>query len=162
LWPGQDALHKRFQIVQRPMLFEVVAVVATAVVNQVGEDPTPMIYRPIQQDYSTFAALLVRGKGDPEALIAAVRDQVQTLDRRIPLRGTGTVRQNIDAGLWAPRMGAALLSIFGPRAAARDDRSLRRDVVHRDAARPGNRDPHGLGGRRRRRAAARAEAGHGA
>jgi putative ABC transport system permease protein len=31
----------------------------------------------------------------------------------MPLRGTGTVQQNIDAGLWAPRMGAALLSIFG-------------------------------------------------
>src|SRR6185503_9958798 len=29
------------------------------------------------------------------------------------LRGTGTVQQNIEAGLWAPRMGAALLSIFG-------------------------------------------------
>ena len=113
LWPGQDAMHKRFQIVQRPMLFEVIGVVATAVVNQVGEDPTPMIYRPLQQDYSAAAGLLVRGKGDPEALVAAVRDQVQTLDRRMPLRGTGTVRQNIDAGLWAPRMGAALLSIFG-------------------------------------------------
>ena len=113
LWPGQDALHKRFQIVQRTVLIEVVGIVATAVVNQVGEDPTPVIYRPMQQDYSAGAGLLVRGAGDPEALIGAVRDQVQTLDRRMPLRGTGTVRQNIDAGLWAPRMGAALLSIFG-------------------------------------------------
>jgi hypothetical protein len=26
---------------------------------------------------------------------------------------TGTIQENIDAGLWAPRMGAALLSIFG-------------------------------------------------
>jgi putative ABC transport system permease protein len=42
-----------------------------------------------------------------------VRDQVQTLDRHMALRGTGTVQQNIEAGLWAPRMGAALLSIFG-------------------------------------------------
>jgi len=42
-----------------------------------------------------------------------VRDKVQTLDRNMPLRGTGTVQQNIEAGLWAPRMGAALLSIFG-------------------------------------------------
>jgi ABC-type antimicrobial peptide transport system permease subunit len=55
----------------------------------------------------------VRTKSDPEPLLGAVRDQVQTLDRNMPLRGTGTVQQNIEAGLWAPRMGAALLSIFG-------------------------------------------------
>src|SRR5262249_31464109 len=113
LWPGQDALHKRFQIVQGPDLFEVVGVVGTTVVNQVGEDPAPMIYRPIQQEYSPAAALLVRTPGDPQVAAAAARDRVQTLDPRMPLRGTGTVRQNVDAGLWAPRMGAALLSIFG-------------------------------------------------
>ena len=33
------------------MLIEVIGIAATVVVNQVGEDPAPMIYRPIQQDY---------------------------------------------------------------------------------------------------------------
>jgi putative ABC transport system permease protein len=98
--------------VQQPTLFEVVGVVATAVVNQVGEDPTPMIYRPVQQEYAAAMSLLVRTAGDPEPVVATVRDRLQALDRRVT-RGTGTVRQNIDAGLWAPRMGAALLSIFG-------------------------------------------------
>jgi predicted permease len=113
LWPGQDALNKRFTVVQQTMLYEIVGVVATSVLNAVGEDPTPMIYRPIQQEYAPGATLLVRTKGDPASLLGAVRDQVQTLDRGMPLRGTGTVQQNIEAGLWAPRMGAALLSIFG-------------------------------------------------
>jgi putative ABC transport system permease protein len=36
----------------------------------------------------------------------------------MPLRGTGTIQQNVEAGLWAPRMGAALLSIFGGLALA--------------------------------------------
>jgi len=113
LWPGQDALHKRFTIVQRPTLYEIVGVAANAVVNQVGEDPTPMIYRPLRQDYAAAAALVVRTSGDPEKMIGAIRDRVQALDRRAPLRGIGTVQQQIQAGLWAPRMGAALLSIFG-------------------------------------------------
>ena len=113
LWPGQDALNKRFTIVQQTTPFEVVGVVATSVINAVGENPTPMIYRPIQQEYSPGVALLVRTKGDPASLVGPVRDQVQTIDRRMPMRGTGTVQQNIEAGLWAPRMGAALLSIFG-------------------------------------------------
>src|ERR1019366_1754378 len=81
--------------------------------NAVGEDPTPMIYRPLQQEYSPGVALLARTKGDPAPLVPAVRDQVQTLDRNMPLRGAGTIQENIEAGLWAPRMGAALLSIFG-------------------------------------------------
>jgi macrolide transport system ATP-binding/permease protein len=113
LWPGQEALNKRFTIVQQTTLFEIVGIVATSVIGAVGEDPTPMIYRPLQQEYSPGVALLVRTRGDPEPLLGAVRDQVQTLDRHMPLRGTGTVQQNIEAGLWAPRMGAALLSIFG-------------------------------------------------
>jgi putative ABC transport system permease protein len=113
LWPGQDPLHKRFAIAQQTMLFEVVGVAATTVVQAVGEGPTPLIYRPIAQEYSPGVALLVRGSGDPAPLVAAVRDRVQTIDRNLPLRGTGTIQQGIDAGLWAPRMGAALLSIFG-------------------------------------------------
>jgi predicted permease len=113
LWPGQNALNKRFSIVQQPMLFEIVGIAATSVIGTVGENPTPMIYRPIQQEYSPAVSLLVRTKGDPASLLGSVRDHVQTIDRRMPLRGTGTVQQNIEAALWAPRMGAALLSIFG-------------------------------------------------
>src|SRR5207245_10556808 len=112
LWPGQVALNKRFSIVQQMALYEVVGVVATSVIGAVGEDPTPMIYRPVQQEYAPGIALLVRTKGDPTLVLGAVRDRVQTLDRNMPLRGTGTVQQNIEAGLWAPRMCAALLSIF--------------------------------------------------
>jgi predicted permease len=113
LWPGQEALNKRFTIVQNPKAFEVVGIAATSVINAVGESPTPMIYRPLTQEYSPGVAMLVRTKGDPEPMMGAIRDKVQTLDKRMPLRGTGTMQQNIEAGLWAPRMGAALLSIFG-------------------------------------------------
>ena len=113
LWPGQDALRKRFTIVQETEPIEIVGIVATTVVNAVGETPTPMIFRPLQQRYSPNAALVVRAKGELEPLLAAVRDRVQTIDRNMTLRPTGTVQQTVDAGLWAPRMGAALLSIFG-------------------------------------------------
>jgi predicted permease len=113
LWPGQDPLGKRFSIVQETTLYEVAGVVANSVIGNIGETPQPVIYRPISQEYSPAVALLVRAGRDPEPLIATVRDQVQQLDRNMPIRGAGTVQQTIAAGLWAPRMGAALLSIFG-------------------------------------------------
>jgi predicted permease len=113
LWPGQDALHKRFTIVQRPELYEVVGVVADSVIFAVGEEPTPLICRPLRQEYAPVAALIVRAGDDPGALLGPLGAQVRSLDRNMPLRNVGTITEQIEEGLWAPRMGAALLSIFG-------------------------------------------------
>ncbi len=114
LFGAEDAVSKRFTIVSHPeTLYEVVAVAKDSVINNVGEDPTPMIYRPMGQEYAPGAALIVRTKGEPGARLAAVRDQVQTLDKNMPIRNTGTIQEQIVQGLWASRMGAALLSIFG-------------------------------------------------
>ena len=84
----------------------------------VGEDPAPQIYRPMRQDYQPGAALVIRTSGDPASRLGLVRDAVQTIDRTMPLRNTGTVHEQIDQNLWASRMGAALLSIFGGLALA--------------------------------------------
>jgi len=113
LWPGENGVGKRFTIVQQTELYEVVGVVATSTLGAVGEDPTPQIYRPMRQDYQPAAALIIRASGDPASRIGLVRDTVQTIDRTMPLRNTGTVHDQIDQGLWPSRMGAALLSIFG-------------------------------------------------
>ena len=114
LFSTDDAVGKRFTIVSHPETrYEIVAVAKDSVVNQVGEDPTPMIYRPMQQEYAPQAGMIVRTKGEPGPLLATVRDQVQTLDKNMPIRNTGTVQEQIVQGLWASRMGAALLSIFG-------------------------------------------------
>jgi putative ABC transport system permease protein len=113
LWPGQDAVGRHFTIVQDPTIYEVVGVTATSVIFQIGEAPQPVIYRAIAQDYAPATALIVRTTADPEHALGDVRSQVQALDRNMPLANTGTVQQTIARGLWAPRMGAALLSIFG-------------------------------------------------
>jgi putative ABC transport system permease protein len=113
LWPGQPALHKRFTIVQSPVLYEVVGVVADAVFGAVGEDPTPVVYRPLRQEYPTAAAIVVRTTGDPQQLLGELRSRLRAAFPNMPLRNVGTISEQIDQGLWAPRMGAALLAIFG-------------------------------------------------
>ena len=114
LWPGEDAVGRHFTVVQDPTVYEVVGVTATSVLFQIGEAPQPVIYRPIAQDYAPGTALIVRTTtANPESVLADVRSQVQTLDPNMPLTNTGTVQETIAQGLWAPRMGAALLSIFG-------------------------------------------------
>lgn len=113
VWPGQEALGKRFSIVVDPHQYEVVGVVGTTVIGAVGEDPQPVAYFPLRQQYTPQATILVRTTGNPEALMGAVRAQVNQIDRNLALTNGQTVGQLLAQGLWAARMGAALLGLFG-------------------------------------------------
>jgi predicted permease len=113
VWPGQEPLGKRFAVVQEPNLLQVVGVVGTTVVGQIGEDPQPIAYFPMRQQYSPAATLVVRTTGNPEALLGAVRTQVQPIDKNLAFTNGRTVQQILGQGLWAARMGAALLGLFG-------------------------------------------------
>jgi putative ABC transport system permease protein len=112
-WPNEDAVGKRFHFFGDPTLREIVGVVRNTVVNNIGEDPQPLAYLPLAQNYSPAVTLQVRTAGRPEALISAVRAQVQSLDNNLALTNVQTIGEVIGQGLWAPRMGAAMLAIFG-------------------------------------------------
>jgi putative ABC transport system permease protein len=113
IWPGQEPLGKRFAIVKEPELLQVIGVVGTAVIGQIGEDPQPIAYLPMRQQYSPFATLVARTNSNPEPLIGAVRAQVQQIDKNLAFTNAQTVQQILGQGLWAARMGAALLGLFG-------------------------------------------------
>jgi predicted permease len=113
VWPGQDALGKRFAIVQEPNLLQVVGVVGTTVVGQIGEDPQPVAFFPMRQQYSPAVTLVVRTTGNAEALLGTVRTQVQQLDKNLAFTNVQTVQQLLGQGLWPARMGAAVLGLFG-------------------------------------------------
>ncbi len=113
VWPGQDALGKRFAIVQEPNLLQVVGVVGTTVVGQIGEDPQPVAFFPMRQQYSPAVTLVVRTTGSAEALLGTVRTQVQQLDKNLAFTNVQTVQQLLGQGLWPARMGAAVLGLFG-------------------------------------------------
>jgi len=112
-WPNQNALGKRFHFFGETQLREVVGVARDAVVNQIGEDPQPLAYLPLTQDFSPVATMQVRTTGRPEPAIAPVRSAVQSLDTNLALTNWNTIGELLDQGLWAPRMGAALLTVFG-------------------------------------------------
>jgi putative ABC transport system permease protein len=113
VWPGQDPLGKRFAVVQEPNLLQVVGVVGTTVIGQIGEDPQPVAYFPMRQQYSPAATLVVRTTGNPDALLGTVRTQVQQIDKNLSFTNAQTVQQLLGQGLWPARMGAALLGLFG-------------------------------------------------
>jgi len=113
LWPDQDAVGKRFHFFGEPDLREVVGVVKNVVVNQIGETPQPVVYLPMTQDYSPAATIQIRTTINPATVIASVRAQTQELAPTMAITNVQTVREIADQGLWAPRAGAGLLTVFG-------------------------------------------------
>jgi predicted permease len=112
-WPNENAVGKRFHFFGETGLREVVGVVRNTVVNAIGEEPQPLAYLPLAQDYAPAVTLQVRTSSRPEAVIATVRSQVQSLDTNLALTNMNTIGELIDQGLWAPRVGAELLTVFG-------------------------------------------------
>jgi len=75
-WPGQNAVGKRFHFFGEKDLREVVGVVRDTVVNNIGEEPQPLAYLPVAQDFSPLATMQVRTNGRPEGVIPMVRSNV--------------------------------------------------------------------------------------
>jgi predicted permease len=112
-WPNENAIGKRFHFHGDPTLREIVGVIHDTVENNIGEEPQPVAYLPLTQNYSPAVVMQVRTSGRPEALISTVRSQVQSLDSNLALTNVQTIGELLSQGLWAPRMGAALLAVFG-------------------------------------------------
>jgi predicted permease len=113
LWPNGPALGKRLRLGDDEGLFEVVGVAADARYAGLREPPPPYAYRPVLQSYSPMMMLHVRTTGDPTPLLQKVRREVQILAPGLPLLEPRTITQVRNQSLWAPRMGAGLLSVFG-------------------------------------------------
>jgi len=112
-WPDKDAIGKRFHFFGDTTLREVVGIARNSVVNAIGEIPVPLVYLPLSQDYAPAATLQVQTSGKPEPVIAGVRAQIQSLEPNLAITNVQTIGEIIDQGLWAPEMGAALLTVFG-------------------------------------------------
>src|ERR1700736_1894154 len=112
-WPNEDGLGKRVHFFGDPTLREIVGVVVNSVVNEVGEDPQPIVFLPMAQDYVPAATLHVRTTGKPEAVVASARAALQSLDPNLAITNVFTIEQIMSQALWAPRMGGLLLALFG-------------------------------------------------
>jgi predicted permease len=112
-WPNEDGLGKRFHFFGDPTLREIVGVAANSVINEVGEEPQPIVFLPMAQDYVPAATLQVRTTGNPENVVATARAALQSLDPNLAVTNVFTIEQILSQALWAPRMGGLLLALFG-------------------------------------------------
>jgi predicted permease len=112
-FPGQDALGKRFKFFGETWILEIVGIARDSKYNTLGEDPQPCIYLSMRQHYSPAVTLHIRTAGDPSAVLSTARSAVQSLDSSLPLVNVQTISETLNQSLWAARMGAGLLVLFG-------------------------------------------------
>ncbi len=112
-WPGRDPLGQTFRFFSDEVASQVVGVARDAKYQALGEDPQPYVYEPLSQRWGGRLNLLVRTTVDPGPQVPVVERELHALDKDLPLVGIATVAQVLKDALWAPRMGASLLGVFG-------------------------------------------------
>lgn len=113
-FPNQDPLGRRLSFggTQGPWL-EVVGVVRDAKYLTLGELPTPFVYQSLRQRHESGMVLHVRTGGSPASYLAAVRGEVQAVEKNLPITNVRPMTELLDISLSPARMGALLLGTFG-------------------------------------------------
>ena len=111
-WPGRDPIGQHISFAGEGLPVEVIGIVKTANYLAIAEPPQPLIYLSLVQYYFPTAVLYVRTAGDPEAVMGAVRRQVQSLDGNMLLQEE-SLETSIRELLWTQRLSAGLLAAFG-------------------------------------------------
>ena len=112
-WPEQEAIGKRFKFFGQDWWNEVVGVAKDGKYNFLGENPQPHIYLSLTQTFEPAVSLFLRSSGDPATALGMARREVQEMDRVLPITNVFTLGEILRQSLWAPRMGASLLGVFG-------------------------------------------------
>lgn len=112
-WPNEDPIGRRLRTISDKTLREIVGIAKTTKVNFLGENDTPYLYLPLEQTYASQVTIQVRVAGDPASLLATTRRELQQIEPGMPILNANTYATVLQQSLWAPRMGAWLLGIFG-------------------------------------------------
>jgi predicted permease len=112
-WPGQSAVGRRLQIEGNTVT--VVGVVGDGRYNQVWEQPSAMIFRPLAQNVPTSATVAVRTTRAPSEMAAAVREAIRRVDPDVAPYDVRPMREHLDMGnaFFPFRIGAFVTGLFG-------------------------------------------------
>jgi putative ABC transport system permease protein len=116
LWPGQDALGRRFKVGAESDFRQVVGVARNAKYVMIGEEPRPFFYAPLAQHHVSPVTLHLWADGDPAALTPAVRDVLRQMDADLPIYNVRTMEEHLNDSAFAMmplRYGAVLAGAQG-------------------------------------------------
>ena len=118
VYPGIDPVGKTFfSQIRRDRarsIYKIIGVSADAKYDALQDDPPPTFYTLYhQQKEEQFLTYTIKTQLSPAAILPALRNAVQSIDKDLPLRDIRTQNQQIEASITQERLFAALTAAFG-------------------------------------------------
>jgi predicted permease len=121
LWPNQSAVGKRLHnggITDKDPWITVIGVVGRIKQYTLDSDSRIAIYYPQTQFVTSEMNVVVRSSGNPTALYSAIHDQIQSVDRDLPIFHVVTMELRVQESLARRRFAMWLLTLFAGLAVA--------------------------------------------
>lgn len=120
LWPGQDAIGKRFAMTgekgQPGPLLEVVGIVRNGKYGGgIFDDPRAYFFLPQTQRYEAMQVLQIRASVPPDSLTQPVLREIRALDAELPVYDIMSMERGLHSGngLFLIEMGATIAAALG-------------------------------------------------
>lgn len=111
LWPGQDAIGK--QMAFGPERRTVIGVVGDIRTRRLDTAAVGQLYFPMAEQAQSYASIVMRGSGDPRALMSRLREAVRAGDKNLPVYQLRQMDDVIAASVAPRRTNTILLVLFG-------------------------------------------------
>ncbi len=111
-FPDEDPIGQHMTIGYNDTKGEIVGIVGDVKFAGLDSEPSPEMYTPYAQTPWQSTSLIVRTTASPSDMAAAVRSQVQSLDKDMPVSSIKTMDQRLSESVARPRFNTLLLSLF--------------------------------------------------
>jgi predicted permease len=115
-WPSEDALGKRFFIKDNSAKpIEVIGVIQDAKYRDITEEPRPIFYQPLAQNYMSMRTIHVRTSVPPESLAVQIQEQISELAPGLAVSEVQDMRHALQGanGFLFYSFGAQLTAVLG-------------------------------------------------
>jgi putative ABC transport system permease protein len=122
-FPAEDPLGKRIRVNWQGMKFpmEIVGVVGDVRYSALETEAAPMLYGFYRQPpwrRLELREVVARARIEPRAFLTALRTQISSINRDIPVYAVGVMDRDLDASLDRPRFAARIMGFFAIAALA--------------------------------------------
>jgi predicted permease len=112
-WPRENPIGKSFDLAKSARTLTVIGIAPDLKFRNYRQSLAPELYLPTAQRYIPHMTLELRTAIPSSMLAAAVRSEIQSLDRSMPITGIQTMQAHLDDSLSQERLLASLATGLG-------------------------------------------------